>query len=107
MDRLLLLSAAEITSVPTFVQEAAVTALTVDPTPMRDIYAKRREYVCRRLREMGLSRIFWCVSPENERAVRFYDKGGYRRIEAAKVDAQRYYPSQRIDQLLWYCVTSK
>ena len=55
MDRLLLLSAAEITAVPTFLQEAAVTALQTDPSPMREVYAKRRAYVCRRLREMGLS----------------------------------------------------
>lgn len=55
MDRLLLLSAAEITAVPTFLQEAAVTALKTDPTPMREVYKTRREYVCRRLREMGLS----------------------------------------------------
>ena len=55
MDRLLLLSAGNITAVPTFVQEAAVIALQTDPTPMRDTYAKRREYVCRRLREMDLS----------------------------------------------------
>ena len=55
MDRLLLLSAAEITAVPTFLQEAAVTALETDPSPMREIYRKRREYVCTRLREMGLS----------------------------------------------------
>ena len=55
MDRLLLLSAAEITAVPTFLQDAAVTALDTDPAPMREIYRKRRDYVCRRLREMGLS----------------------------------------------------
>ena len=55
MDRLLLLSAAEITAVPTFLQEAAATALATDPTPMRETYRARREYVCRRLREMGLS----------------------------------------------------
>ena len=55
MDRLLLLSAAEITAVPTFLQEAAVTALQTDPSPMRETYRKRREYVCTRLREMGLS----------------------------------------------------
>ena len=55
MDRLLLLSAGNITAVPTFLQEAAITALQTDPGPMRDIYARRREYVCRRLREMGLS----------------------------------------------------
>ena len=55
MDRLLLLSAAEITAVPTFLQDAAVTALSTDPAPMREIYRKRRDYVCRRLRELGLS----------------------------------------------------
>ena len=55
MDRLLLLSAAEITAVPTFLQDAAITALATDPAPMVDIYRQRREYVCRRLDEMGLS----------------------------------------------------
>ena len=55
MDRLLLLSAATITAVPTFLQDAAVTALQTDAASMREIYRKRREYVCRRLREMGLS----------------------------------------------------
>ena len=55
MDRLLLLSAAEITAVPTFLQDAAVIALDTDPAPMVEVYRKRREYVCRRLDEMGLS----------------------------------------------------
>ena len=55
MERLLLLSAATITAVPTFLQEAAVTALQTDPTPMREIYRQRREYVCNRLSQMGLS----------------------------------------------------
>ena len=55
MDRLLLLSAANITTVPTFIQEAAVTALKQDPTPMREVYRRRRDYVCARLTAMGLS----------------------------------------------------
>ena len=55
MDRLLLLSAAEITAVPTFLQEAAVEALKTDPSPMKEIYRSRRDYVCRRLQDMGLS----------------------------------------------------
>ena len=55
MERLLLLSAAMITAVPTFLQEAAITALREDPAPMRETYRKRRDYVCSRLREMGLS----------------------------------------------------
>ena len=55
MDRLLLLSAAEITAVPTFLQDAAVTALATDPEHMRKVYAQRRAYVCSRLKAMGLS----------------------------------------------------
>ena len=55
MERLLLLSAATITAVPTFLQEAAVEALRTDPAPMLEVYARRREYICGRLRQMGLS----------------------------------------------------
>lgn len=55
MDRLLLLSAATITAVPTFLQEAAITALKTDPAPMREIYRRRRDYVCARLKAMGLT----------------------------------------------------
>ena len=55
LSRLLLLSAAEIAAVPTFIQAAAETALTVDTEPMRQIYEKRRNYVCCRLDAMGLA----------------------------------------------------
>ncbi len=55
MDRLLLLSAATITAVPTFLQEAAITALNTPVAPMREIYARRRDYVLERLKHMGLS----------------------------------------------------
>ena len=54
MERFLLLSAATITAVPTFLQEAAIQALKTDPSPMREIYRQRRDYVCGRLRGMGL-----------------------------------------------------
>ena len=54
MDRLLLLSASMITAVPTFVQLAAVEALKTDISTMRELYRKRRDYVCSRLTAMGL-----------------------------------------------------
>ena len=54
MDRFLLLSAATITAVPTFIQTAAIEALKTDPSPMREIYRQRRDYVCNRLRAMDL-----------------------------------------------------
>lgn len=55
MERLLLLHAAQVASVPTFVQEACLAALETDISPMAAAYARRREYVCRRLEQMGLS----------------------------------------------------
>lgn len=54
MERLLLLSAANIAAVPTFVQSAAVTALSTPVEPMREIYRRRRDYVTDRLHRMGL-----------------------------------------------------
>ena len=30
--------------------------------------------------EKGLDSIYWCVSPDNKRAIRFYDKNGYHRV---------------------------
>ena len=55
MARLLLLHAAEVASIPTFLQDACISALSVSPRPMADTYARRRAFVCRRLEEMGLS----------------------------------------------------
>lgn len=54
MDRLLLLSAAEIAAVPTFLQDAGLEALKSDVTEMREVYRHRREYITTRLRNMGL-----------------------------------------------------
>ena len=54
MDRLLLLSAAEIASVPTFLQDAALAALDTDVSELRESYRRRREYVTKRLDAMGL-----------------------------------------------------
>ena len=55
MDRLLLLHAAEVAAVPTFVQSACVEALKTDVAPMREEYRARRDYVTARLTAMGLS----------------------------------------------------
>jgi len=53
--QLLLLNAAAIASVPTFLQDSCVTALRQDTAQMAAVYRRRREYVCRRLTAMGLT----------------------------------------------------
>lgn len=54
MDRLLLLSAAEIAAAPTFLQDAGEEALKSDVSEMREVYRHRRDYITARLRSMGL-----------------------------------------------------
>ena len=55
IDQFTLLQAAQIASVPTFLQKAAETALEVAVTDMADVYRKRREYMLSRLDAMGLT----------------------------------------------------
>ena len=54
MDRLLLLHAAQVAAVPTFIQFACVQALKTDISPMAQEYRTRRDYVMARLEQMGL-----------------------------------------------------
>ena len=55
ISRLLLLHAGMVTAIPTVLQTACITALETDTTPMAEVYAKRRDYVCSRLKDMGLT----------------------------------------------------
>ncbi len=91
MQRLLLLHAAEVASIPTFLQDACITALSVSPKEMADAYGRRRESICNRLTRMGLS----YPKPEGAFYV-FPDISGYglsdeefctRMIQEAKVAA--------------------
>ena len=49
-----------------------------------------------------LEKIIWCVSKENSRAVRFYDKSGYERIENIPENILEHYPKNMLPDLLWY-----
>ena len=55
IEKFTLLQAAQIASVPTFLQKAAETALQVEVRDMAAVYRKRREYVLARLDRMGLA----------------------------------------------------
>ena len=91
MERLLLLSAATIASVPTFVQAAAVEALKTDPGPLAEIFRRRREYVTRRLKSMGLTfpepRGAFYVFPDIRRFGLSSDEFCTRMIRQARVAA--------------------
>lgn len=55
----------------------------------------------------NLKTIYWCVSPKNKRAIRFYDKNGYVRTYIKGNDAFGGDSTQQIQSYIWYKITSE
>lgn len=53
------------------------------------------------INKIKLDKIYWCVSEKNKRAVRFYDKNGYRRVSMAGQQIEGYEDKQ-IKEYIWY-----
>ena len=60
-------------------------------------------------KELGLKQIYWCVDTKNQRALRFYDKNGFNRVNL-KDYKKLYehvlnsgdYEQDKIDSYVWY-----
>ena len=63
-----------------------------------------REIIRIGLEEVGLDTVYWCVSPDNKRAVRFYEKNGYPRVPVSSLDPMGYTEEQK-QYYIWYAVT--
>ena len=55
--------------------------------------------------KLHLKQIIWCVSKDNERAVRFYDKQKFSRVTDIPQMYKNYYSEQMLDTFIWYGVT--
>ena len=85
--------------------DSAEFAITIRASAMGKGYSKwaMDEILRKGFDELGLSLIYWCVSPENKRAVRFYDKNGYERILPENLEICGYSEDQ-INAYLWYYI---
>lgn len=52
---------------------------------------------------LGLKTVYWCVSAQNLRANRFYQKNGYRLAEEVPARIQGIYQGFEPGELIWYC----
>jgi diamine N-acetyltransferase len=75
-------------------------AITVRTVAMGKGYAQygMREMLEYGITQLMLKRIYWCVSQENQRAVRFYDKNGYIRTTEVPDSLRQGYSRD----LIWY-----
>lgn len=51
---------------------------------------------------LGLDKIYWCVSVDNKRAVRFYDKNGYMRTDDVPDKIKSAYTKEQLKKFIWY-----
>lgn len=65
-----------------------------------------REIIRLGFEELNLEYIYWCVSRNNQRALHFYDKNGYQRIQTPPANLKGY-TKQQINSYLWYQETRK
>ncbi len=56
--------------------------------------------------EYQLNAVYWCVDPKNKRALRFYDKNGYKRVpsETPKILGGGYSEAQ-VQNYIWFQVS--
>jgi len=50
----------------------------------------------------GIQKVFWCVSPRNERALKFYDKNSFQKVSFKKIGSDVGYPEDKIKEFVWY-----
>lgn len=86
-------------------------AITIRNKAMGKGFSKygMREIIKYGLEKYNLDQVYWCVSPVNKRAVRFYDKNEYKRISLEddcfllqtikKFDS---YTDEQIREYIWY-----
>ena len=95
-------------SLKNITDDCAEFAITVRKTAMGKGFAQfaMNEIIQYAFTQLHLEFVYWSVSPDNKRAVRFYDKNGYTRIDSSSLPINASYTSEQISKLNWYRVTN-
>ena len=89
--------------------DSAEFAITVRSCAMGKGYSKfgMNEIINRGFMELKLNLIYWCVSPQNKRAVRFYEKNGFKRVSPLAIPIRGNYTKSQINEYYWFAISSK
>ena len=90
-------------------EDSAEFGITIRSCAMGKGYAlwAMKEAIRFGFKEKGIDKIYWCVSPDNKRAVRFYDKNEFERVDSKELDMIAGYTQEQIDAYVWYCAKEK
>lgn len=80
-------------------------AITIRKVAMGKGYSKfgMHEIIRVGFEVLNLQTIYWCVSLNNIRAIHFYDKNGYKRVDYTS-RMVGHYTKEQIDQYYWYAI---
>lgn len=86
-------------------KKTAEFAITVRKEAMGKGFSKygMAEIIDIAFNEVGLEKVYWCVAKENIRAVRFYDKNGYKRVEDVPDYMASNYSEEQLSHFIWFC----
>lgn len=88
-------------------------AITVRKVAMGKGYSTygMKEIIRIGLENLKLNEVYWCVNGINKRAVRFYDKNNYQRVDFYESEfsenAKGNYTKEQINNYIWYVVKNK
>ena len=91
--------------------KSAEFGITIRKCAMGKGYSKAamQAILDRALNQMNLDKVYWCVDPVNQRAIRFYDKNGYERFNlnddaelATYVKESGGYDISDIERYVWF-----
>lgn len=90
-------------------EKSAEFGITVRSCAMGKGYSiwAMREAIRIGFEERGIHKIYWCVSPDNKRAVRFYDKNNFERVDAKVLDMIEGYTPEQIAAYVWYVANKR
>ncbi|MCI7322095.1 MAG: GNAT family N-acetyltransferase [Lachnospiraceae bacterium] len=104
-------------SLKNITKENAEFAITIRRSAMGQGYSKfgMNEIIEIGVEELGLEEIYWFVDPNNERAIKFYDKNGYRRVRLKddlffqNMKKNGQFTEEQLKKYIWYdvCVKEK
>ena len=85
-------------------ERTAEFGITVRAAAMGKGYAisAMRETLKIGFEKMGIEKVYWCVSQDNKRALRFYDKNEFDRVDANVLDMIEGYSAEQIASYVWY-----
>ncbi len=91
------------------IDDSAEFAIAIRKGAMGKGYSKwaMNEIINLAFTKYHIKNVYWCVDVQNGRALRFYEKNGFKRVDSDIVNISEAYTQEMIDKYIWFQVSIK